>query len=41
MRSFNEEIIMDRALCWSLIYLVLVDSTSAGIPDWSVYRGRW
>lgn len=39
MRSFNEEIIMDHAL--SLIYLVLVDSTSAGIPDWSVYRGRW
>lgn len=41
MRLFNEEIIMDFVLCWSLIYFVLVDSILVGIFDWSVYRGRW
>lgn len=41
MRLFNEEIIMDYVLCWSLIYFVLVDSILVGIFDWSVYRGCW
>lgn len=41
MRLFNEEIIMDYVLCWSLIYFVLVDSILVGIFDWLVYCGCW